>query len=99
MHQNLNVFSNLLIGTIAWFFARDLDVLSLVEEALFFVDFRKIKFLVMELSYLIAGNIVAFVVMIGFVDLIIFHVIRCYFGANHCLVILWVVLLDGSRHW
>ena len=54
------------------------------------------KLLLIAVTALLTGSAVAFVGVIGFVDLISPHVVRRIFGSNHRLVIPMSALFGGS---
>lgn len=70
---------------VAIIFARDLDVLSLGEEAALSVgaDVEKIKLIVITSAALLTGGAVAVAGTIGFVGLIVPHVVRLLIGPKH----------------
>lgn len=79
-------------------YARELDVMTFGEEqaVAMGVDLRRIKGRLMAAVAVLVGVAVAFVGIIGFVDLIIPHIARKLFGASHRRVLPASVLLGGA---
>lgn len=96
------VWALLLVTTLAvvYFmcYARELDVMTFGEEQAMAmgVDLRKVKGRLMAAVAVLVGVAVAFVGIIGFVDLIIPHIARRLFGASHRRVLPASVLLGGT---
>lgn len=79
-------------------YARELDVMTFGEEqaVAMGVDLRRVKGRLMTAVAVLVGVAVAFVGIIGFVDLIIPHMARRLFGASHRKVLPASVLLGGT---
>lgn len=79
-------------------FGREMDLMTFGEaQALSAgVELKRVKFVLIALSALLTGSAVAFVGVIGFVDLIAPHVVRRAFGSNHRLVIPMSALFGGG---
>lgn len=79
-------------------YARELDVMTFGEEqaVAMGVDLRKVKGRLMTAVALLVGVAVAFVGIIGFVDLIIPHIARRLFGASHRRALPAGILLGGT---
>jgi iron complex transport system permease protein len=78
-------------------FSRDLDVLLLgddVAETLG-VDTRKIKFVIILLSTVLTGVVVSVSGVIGFVGLVVPHIVRAVTGSEHRRLIPLVILSGG----
>lgn len=78
--------------------ARELDVMTFGEEqaAALGVDLKKAKWLLIGMVAVLTGAAVAFVGVIGFVDLIAPHVVRRFFGASHRRLLPMCALFGGS---
>jgi iron complex transport system permease protein len=75
-----------LLGLIvAFVYARDLDVLALGEEAAFAVgtDVEKVKRIIITGTALLTGGAVAVSGIIGFVGLVVPHIVRLVIGPKH----------------
>lgn len=70
-------------------FSRELDLMTFGEEqaAALGVDLKRTKWLLIGGVALLTGVCVAFVGVIGFVDLIAPHIVRRFFGASHRLLV------------
>lgn len=79
-------------------YAGELDVMTFGEEqaVAMGVDLRRVKGRLMAAVAVLVGVAVAFVGIIGFVDLIIPHIARKLFGASHRRVLPASVLLGGT---
>ncbi len=88
----------LLGGGALIFFGRDLNAFSLGEEGAKHVgvDVEKSKFLILSLAALITAVTVPFCGIIGFVGLIIPHIVRRFIGADHRYLLPGSALLGGS---
>ena len=77
---------------------RELDLMTFGEEsaAMAGVNVRQIKWLLLIVSSALTGATIAFVGVIGFVDLIVPHVVRRLFGARHRLVLPMCILFGGA---
>ncbi len=93
------LFPIVLIGVIILQnYSKELDIMTFGEEQAFTmgVDVHKIKWILLGLSAALTGSAIAFVGVIGFIDLIAPHVVRKIFGSNHKIVIPMSVLFGGS---
>lgn len=79
----------LLGGIVLYFFSRDLNAILLGEETAqqLGVDVNLTKKVSLLMASLLAGAAVAFVGIIGFVGLIIPHIMRIVFGPDHRILI------------
>ena len=79
-------------------YGREMDLMTFGEEQALSagVELKKVKFILLALAALLTGSAVAFVGVIGFVDLISPHVVRRMFGSNHRLVVPMSALFGGS---
>lgn len=79
-------------------YAGELDVMTFGEEQAqaMGVDLRKVKGRLMTAVAVLTGTAVAFVGIIGFVDLIVPHIVRRLFGAAHRRALPACALLGGS---
>lgn len=79
-------------------YARELDVMTFGEEQAMAmgVDLRRVKGRLMAAVAVLVGVAVAFVGIIGFVDLIVPHIIRRLFGASHRRALPAGALLGGT---
>ena len=79
-------------------YARELDVMSFGEEQAraMGVDLARTKRVLMAAVAALTGAAVAFVGIIGFVDLIAPHIVRKWFGAAHRRVLPAAALLGGT---
>lgn len=79
-------------------YAGDLDVMTFGEEqaSAMGVDLRRVRGRLMAAVAVLTGTAVAFVGIIGFVDLIVPHIARRFFGAAHRRTIPACALLGGT---
>lgn len=79
-------------------YAAELDVMTFGEEqaSAMGVDQRRVRGKLMTAVAVLTGTAVAFVGIIGFVDLIVPHVVRRFFGAAHRRLIPACALLGGT---
>lgn len=79
-------------------YAAELDVMTFGEEQAqaMGVDLRRVKGRLMTAVAVLVGTAVAFVGIIGFVDLIVPHMVRRFFGAAHRRTIPACALLGGA---
>lgn len=79
-------------------FARELDVMTFGEEQAraMGVELMKVKRLLLAAVAALTGAAVAFVGIIGFVDLIAPHIVRRWFGAAHRRVLPAAALFGGT---
>jgi len=70
-------------------YAKEMDVLTFGDEnaGAVGIEVRKVKWILIMLSAVLTGVSVAFVGVIGFIDLIAPHVIRRFFGSSHKYVV------------
>lgn len=80
------------------FYARELDVMTFGEDSAqaMGVDLLKIKRILLTAIAALTGAAVAFVGIIGFVDLIAPHIVRRWFGASHRKVLPASALFGGT---
>jgi iron complex transport system permease protein len=85
-------------GSLAWLRARDLDVLTLGEEAAWYtgVDVRRTLWLHGGVGCLLAATAVAQCGLVGFVGLVVPHIGRRLFGSRHRVLIPASALLGGG---
>lgn len=79
-------------------YTKEMDIMTFGEEQAFTmgVDVHKIKWSLLSLSAALTGSAIAFVGVIGFIDLIAPHVVRKIFGSNHRTVIPMSMFFGGS---
>lgn len=79
-------------------FATELDLMTFGEEQAMAmgVDIQKVKWILLGLSAALTGSAIAFVGVIGFIDLISPHVVRKVFGSTHKIVIPMSMLFGGA---
>lgn len=79
-------------------YGREMDLMTFGEEQALSagVELKKVKLILIALAALLTGSAVAFVGVIGFVDLIAPHVVRRIFGSNHRIVVPVSALFGGS---
>ena len=79
-------------------YGREMDLMTFGEEQALSagVELRRVKLILIALAALLTGSAVAFVGVIGFVDLIAPHIVRRVFGSNHRLVIPMSALFGGA---
>lgn len=79
-------------------YAAELDVMTFGEEQALAmgVDLRRVKGRLMTAVAVLTGTAVAFVGIIGFVDLIVPHIVRRFFGAAHRRTVPACALLGGT---
>lgn len=80
------------------FYARELDVMTFGEDSAqaMGVDLLKIKRILLAAIAILTGAAVAFVGVIGFVDLIAPHIVRRWFGAAHKKILPASALFGGT---
>lgn len=78
--------------------SKELDIMTFGEEQALAigVDIKKTKWLLLGLSAALTGSAIAFVGVIGFIDLIVPHMVRRIFGSSHKLVIPMSMVLGGA---
>lgn len=79
-------------------YSRELDILTFGEEEAMGigVDIQKVKWLLLSLAAGLTGSAIAFVGVIGFIDLIVPHLVRKIFGSNHMIVLPLSMLFGGG---
>jgi len=79
-------------------FNRELDMMTFGEEQAqtMGVNLKRVKWILLVSSAALTGSAIAFVGVIGFVDLIAPHIVRRIFGSPHRYVIPMSALLGGS---
>lgn len=79
-------------------FSKELDIMTFGEEQALTmgVEMKKVKWILLGLSAALTGSAIAFVGVIGFIDLIAPHVVRRIFGSSHRLVIPMSMLFGGA---
>lgn len=79
-------------------YTRELDILTFGEDdALALgVNTRRVKWALLALTAALTGSAVAFVGIIGFIDLITPHAVRRVFGARHRVLLPMCALLGGG---
>jgi len=80
------------------FYHRELDIMTFGESEaqLIGVNMRRTKWLLLVASAALTGSAIAFVGIIGFVDLVAPHVVRRAFGARHRLLIPMSAVVGGG---
>jgi iron complex transport system permease protein len=80
------------------YFTQELDIMTFGEEQAISVgiDMRRMKIVLISASALLTGTAVAFVGIIGFIDLIAPHVVRKIYGASHRIVVPMSALFGGA---
>lgn len=84
--------------TILMKYSKELDIMTFGEEQAMAigVDTKRVKWILLGLSAALTGSAIAFVGVIGFIDLISPHVVRKIFGASHKLVIPMSMIFGGA---
>lgn len=79
-------------------YATEADILTFGDEQAISMglNVQKLKTRLLAVSSLLTGIIVAFVGVIGFVDLIAPHIVRKFFGSRHALVLPSAFLFGGT---
>jgi len=77
---------------------RELDILTFGEAQAqsMGVDLKRMKWTLLVLAAAVTGSTIAFVGVIGFVDLVVPHIVRRIFGSKHRMVIPMSVLVGGA---
>lgn len=88
----------LILVLVLFRYSRELDIMTFGEEEAMGigVDIQKVKWILLSLAAALTGSAIAFVGVIGFIDLIVPHVVRKIFGSNHRLVLPLSMLLGGG---
>lgn len=83
---------------VLWRYSHELDLLSFGDQqaAALGLEHRRIKWLSVVLVAMLTGTAVAFVGIIGFVDLVAPHIVRRLFGPAHRLLIPGCALFGGA---
>ncbi|WP_081675250.1 MULTISPECIES: FecCD family ABC transporter permease [unclassified Butyrivibrio] len=93
------IFGFVVAGVVLMLFrSRELDLMSFGDEeaAAVGVDTRKNKIILLVLASLLTGISVCFTGVIGFVDLVIPHIVRKIFGSTHIIVLPMCLILGGA---
>ncbi len=79
-------------------YSKELDIMTFGEEQALAigVDIQRVKWTLLSLAAALTGSAIAFVGVIGFVDLIVPHLVRKIFGAKHSLVLPLSMILGGA---
>ena len=79
-------------------FNRELDIMTFGEEQAktIGVDIRRVKLILLITAAALTGSTIAFVGVIGFVDLVAPHIVRRLFGSSHKYVIPMSALFGGA---
>jgi iron complex transport system permease protein len=88
-----------LVGVLlALLYHRELDIMTFGEEQsqLLGVNLRRVKWILLIIAAAITGSAIAFVGIIGFVDLVAPHVVRRIFGSRHRLIIPLSAIFGGA---
>ena len=103
---NMRGWSYLLVGvpffivgvSIVLRYSREMDILTFGEEGAkaIGVETEKVKKHLLFSTAVLTGSAVALSGTIGFIDLIVPHLVRKIFGSNHKVVIPMCILLGGS---
>jgi iron complex transport system permease protein len=102
MRQWKNVFALLPVSAVLvaalTLRSRELDILTFGDEqaALIGIDVRRVKWILLYLAAALTGASVAFVGIIGFVDLVAPHIVRRVFGASHKIVMPMSAVCGGT---
>ena len=77
---------------------RELDIMTFGEEQArtMGVNLRRVKWILLIASAALTGSVIAFAGVIGFVDLVVPHIVRRLFGSAHRLVIPMTAALGGA---
>ena len=77
---------------------RELDVMTFGEEQAqsIGVNVRSVKLILLVVAAALTGSTIAFVGVIGFVDLVAPHIVRKIFGASHRVVIPMSAVVGGA---
>lgn len=88
----------LILVAILLLYSKEMDILTFGEEQAFAigVDVQKVKWLLLGLAAALTGSAIAFVGVIGFIDLVAPHIVRKLFGSSHCIVLPMTAIFGGS---
>jgi len=77
---------------------REMDIMTFGEEQakVTGVNLRTVKWALLTASAAVTGSVIAFVGVIGFVDLVAPHIVRKLFGASHRVVIPMSAVFGGA---
>ena len=80
------------------YFSNELDIMTFGEEQAISVgiDMQHMKIMLITVAALLTGTSVAFVGIIGFIDLISPHVVRKLYGSSHRIVVPMSALFGGA---
>jgi len=80
------------------YFHREMDIMTFGEEQALVmgVSLKHVKWILLLISAALTGSAIAFVGIIGFVDLVAPHVVRRIFGAKHNLLIPLSAVFGGA---
>ena len=83
---------------IALRYHREMDIMTFGEDTAktLGVNLKRVKWTLLLTAAMLSGSAIAFVGIIGFVELIAPHIVRRIFGARHSLVIPLSAVLGGS---
>lgn len=79
-------------------YSKELDIMTFGEEQALAIgiEVKKAKWILLGLSAALTGSAIAFVGVIGFIDLIAPHIVRKIFGSSHRLVVPISMLFGGT---
>jgi len=79
-------------------FNRELDMMTFGEEQAqsMGVNLKRVKWVLLISSAALTGSVIAFVGVIGFVDLVAPHIVRKLFGSSHRFVVPMSAVLGGA---
>ena len=77
---------------------RELDMMTFGEEQAktMGVSLKRVKWILLISSVALTGSVIAFVGVIGFVDLVAPHIVRKLFGSSHRIVIPMSAVFGGA---
>ena len=77
---------------------RELDIMTFGDERAvsFGVNIKRVKWILLMTAAALTGSAIAFVGVVGFIDLVAPHVVRKIFGATHRLVIPMSAVFGGA---
>jgi len=79
-------------------YSKEMDILTFGEEQAFAigVDVQRIKWVLLGVAAALTGSSIAFVGVIGFIDLVAPHIVRKLFGSSHSIVLPMTAVFGGS---
>lgn len=79
-------------------YSKELDIMTFGEEQALAIgiEVKRIKWILLGFSAALTGSAIAFVGVIGFIDLIAPHVVRKVFGSSHKLVVPMSMVFGGA---